>query len=65
MLNFDQFKSKNIGIYGLGMTGSSIAETLNSSGANVYVWDDNPSIRKKNKKPTRNKERGFKERYIN
>ena len=47
MLNFDQFKSKNIGIYGLGITGSSIAETLNSNGANVYVWDDNPSIRKK------------------
>ena len=44
MLNFDQFKSKNIGIYGLGITGSSIAETLNSNGANVYVWDDNPSI---------------------
>ena len=47
MLNFDQFKSKNIGIYGLGITGSSIAETLKSNGANVYVWDDNPSIRKK------------------
>lgn len=47
MLNFDQFKSKNIGVYGLGITGSSIAETLNSNGANVYVWDDNPSIRKK------------------
>ena len=47
MLNFDQFKSKNIGIYGLGITGSSIAETLNYNGANVYAWDDNPSIRKK------------------
>ena len=47
MLNFDQFKSKNIGIYGLGITGFSIAETLNSNGANVYVWDDNPTIRKK------------------
>ena len=47
MLNFDQFKSKNIGIYGLGITGSSIADTLNYNGANVYAWDDNPSIRKK------------------
>tara|TARA_B100001057_G_scaffold428863_1_gene454622 strand:- start:723 stop:2003 length:1281 start_codon:yes stop_codon:yes gene_type:complete len=47
MLNFDQFKSKNIGIYGLGITGSSIAETLKYNGANVYVWDDNPIIRKK------------------
>ena len=47
MLNFNQFKSQNIGIYGLGITGSSIAETLKFNGANVYVWDDNPEIRRK------------------
>ena len=44
MLNFNQFKSQNIGIYGLGITGSSIAETLKFNGANVYVWDDNPAV---------------------
>ena len=47
MLNFNQFKSQNIGIYGLGITGSSIAETLKFNGANVYIWDDNPEIRRK------------------
>ena len=47
MLNFNQFKSQNIGIYGLGITGSSIAGTLKFNGANVYIWDDNPEIRRK------------------
>ena len=47
MLSFNQFKSQNIGIYGLGITGSSIAETLKFNGANVYIWDDNPEIRRK------------------
>ena len=43
MLNFNQFKSQNIGIYGLGITGSSIAETLKFNGANAipnnYVFE--------------------------
>ena len=45
MLAFKEFRSKNVGVYGLGITGLSIAETLKFNGANVYIWDDNPIIR--------------------
>ena len=45
MINLKKFYSKKVGIYGLGLTGKSINEVLNSSGAEIYLWDDSANLR--------------------
>ena len=45
MINLKKFNSKKVGIYGLGLTGKSINEALDSSGAEIYLWDDSPNLR--------------------
>ena len=47
MITSKVFISKNALILGMGVTGRSIAASLNKSGANIYYWDDNNIIKKK------------------
>jgi UDP-N-acetylmuramoylalanine--D-glutamate ligase len=47
MLDFKKYDSKKIGILGLGITGHSIFNSLKQSKAEIFLWDDNPSIREK------------------
>ena len=47
MLDFKKYDSKRIGILGLGMTGQSIFNFLSQSKAEIFLWDDNVSIREK------------------
>ena len=50
MVELKKYKNKKIAIYGMGLTGFSVAKTLKKSGADVFCWDDNIKIRKKIKK---------------
>ena len=45
MIATDEFKGLQIFILGLGKTGLSILESLNSSGADIFCWDDSQSAR--------------------
>jgi len=45
-----KYKNKKIGIYGMGITGISVAKTLKKLKAEVFCWDDNKDTRKKIKK---------------
>ena len=47
MLELKKYKNKKIAVYGMGLTGFSVAKTLKKSGADVFCWDDNLKIRKK------------------
>ena len=47
MLDFKKYDSKKIGILGLGITGQSIFNSLRQSKAEIFLWDDNLSIREK------------------
>ena len=46
MLRFNNFPRKNYLIIGMGKTGISIYQSLLSSGANTYFWDDNSKVSK-------------------
>jgi len=50
MLALQKYQNKKIAIYGMGITGCSVAKTLGKSGAKIFCWDDNKEIRKKVKK---------------
>jgi UDP-N-acetylmuramoylalanine--D-glutamate ligase len=41
MLKLKGYNNKNVGVLGLGISGMSAYECLQSAGANVIVWDDN------------------------
>ena len=45
MINTDKYKDKNIIIYGLGKTGISTYQALKESCANIFIWDDDDSVR--------------------
>ena len=45
MINTDKYKDKNIIIYGLGKTGISTYQALKESNANIFIWDDDDSVR--------------------
>jgi len=47
MFALKKYKNKDIGIYGMGITGCSAARTLKKLKANIFCWDDNKKIRKK------------------
>ena len=47
MLLLQKYKNKNIAIYGMGMTGFSVARTLRKLGIKIFCWDDNAKTRKK------------------
>ena len=46
MLNSNIFSNRKILVIGMGKTGRSISNALIKSKANVFVWDDNKTIRK-------------------
>ena len=50
MAGLSRYQNKRIAIYGMGMTGCSAAKTLKKLKADIFCWDDNKKIRKKNKK---------------
>jgi len=43
------YKNSKIAVYGMGITGRSVATTLKKLGAQIYCWDDNIKTRKKAK----------------
>ena len=47
MLTPQKYKNKKIAIYGMGITGCSVAKTLKRLGAKIFCWDDNLKIRRK------------------
>ena len=47
MLALQKYRNKKIAIYGMGMTGCSVAKALKKLKAKVYCWDDNKLVRKK------------------
>lgn len=43
MIRLTAFQDKTVGVFGLGGSGLAAAEALRAGGANVVVWDDNPT----------------------
>ncbi len=41
------YKNSKIAIYGMGITGCSVATTIKKLGAQIHCWDDNIKIRNK------------------
>ena len=50
MVNLKKYRNKKFAIYGMGITGCSVAKTLKKLKAEVHCWDDNQKIREKAKK---------------
>ena len=50
MVALQKYQNKKIAIYGMGITGCSVAKTFKKLKARVLCWDDNEKIRKKIKK---------------
>ena len=50
MVTSRKYQNKRIAVYGMGLTGCSVARTLKKLGAKIFCWDDDIKIRKKNKK---------------
>ena len=47
MVVSEKYKNKKIAIYGMGLTGISVAKAFRSLKAKVFCWDDNAQVRKK------------------
>ena len=47
ILALKKYKKKNIAIYGMGLTGCSVAKVFKKSKIKTYNWDDSFAIRKK------------------
>ena len=47
MATLQKYKDKKIAVYGMGITGQSVARTFRKLKARVYCWDDNEKVRKK------------------
>ena len=47
--SLQKYQNKNVGIYGMGLTGYSATKILKKLKAKVYCWDDNNNVRKKAK----------------
>ena len=47
MVSLAKYQNRNIAIYGMGLSGCSVAKTLKKMKAKIYCWDDSNSIRKK------------------
>ena len=52
MLAFQKYQNKKIAIYGMGITGRSVAKTFKKMKVKIFCWDDDEKIRKKAKKLT-------------
>ena len=47
MVVLQKYQNKKIAIYGMGVTGCSVARALKGSKAEVFCWDDNKKVRRK------------------
>ena len=47
MVALQKYHNKRIAIYGMGLTGCSVARALKKLGAQILCWDDNIKVRKK------------------
>jgi len=47
MATLQKYKDKKIAVYGMGITGQSVARTFRKLKARVYCWDDSEKVRKK------------------
>ena len=47
MVALQKYQDKKIAIYGMGITGCSVARAFKRLNAQIYCWDDNKKIRKK------------------
>ena len=47
MVTSRKYQNKRIAVYGMGLTGCSVARTLKKLGAKIFCWDDDIKIRKK------------------
>lgn len=47
MVTLQKYQNKRIAIYGMGLTGCSVAKVLKKLRAQVFCWDDNIKVRKK------------------
>jgi UDP-N-acetylmuramoylalanine--D-glutamate ligase len=45
MIKLENYKNKNVAIFGLGKAGMSTVRALSASGANCFVWDDGDKAR--------------------
>jgi len=50
MVAMQKYENKKIAIYGMGITGCSVAKILKKLKVTIYCWDDNKKIREKAKK---------------
>ena len=50
MVTSKKYQNKKIAVYGMGLTGCSVAKTLKKLGCKIFCWDDDAKIRKKVKK---------------
>jgi len=50
MITSKKYQNKKIAVYGMGLTGCSVAKTLKKLGCKIFCWDDDAIIRKKVKK---------------
>ena len=55
MVALEKYQNKKIAVYGMGLTGCSVAIALKNLGSKVSCWDDNAKIRKKVKNVNFNK----------
>jgi len=47
MVTSKKYQNKRIAVYGMGLTGCSVAKTLKKLGAKIFCWDDDATTRKK------------------
>ena len=47
MVTLKKYQNKRIAVYGMGLTGCSVAKTLKELGTKIFCWDDDAKIRKK------------------
>ena len=45
MVALQKYQNKQIAIYGMGITGCSVARTFKKLKAKIYCWDDNKKVR--------------------
>ena len=50
MVALQKYRNKKVAIYGMGITGCSVAKTFKKLNAKIYCWDDKKKIRNKIKK---------------
>ena len=55
MVTLEKYQNKKIAVYGMGLTGCSVAKTLQNLGSKVFCWDDNEKTRRRIKNYNLNK----------